>query len=218
MRNKAYTYALLIGIFPFMANGYINHKISQNLALYWSFELFSWLILPTAIFAYLFKYHGLKWQDLGIHRLVNDSNNIFYLAFSCMLFMMLSYPLYQLCVSISHLMVGQTPSLFSYESMQPSSRLLKWLTACYYAISAGVVEELYYRGLLYKITRQFKQANLWFILCSPLLFSLSHWEQGLNGLIETYLFGLVFGFCYLLIKNLWPLIAGHVITDVIWFS
>jgi len=81
------------------------------------------------------------------------------------------------------------------------------------AITAGVWEELLYRGFL-----------LWFltpltgivgaVLSSSLLFGLGHLYQGWRGVPRTALIGLAFAVGYALTKSLWWLMIAHALLDV----
>lgn len=215
--SKALIYAFLLGVFPFLVNGWINAKIHTNLTLFWGFELFSWVVLPSIIFGYLFKFQHLSWDDLGIHNKINHTKNIKTLFFLCVVAVLFTYPLNKICNQIAVAFVGNIPSYFSYHSIQPNILLLKWLSALYFALSAGIIEELYYRGLLYKIVKSASHPRLLYLLLSPAFFAIVHWEQGMDGILSNYIFGMCAGLFYLKFKNLWPLILGHVITDYLWF-
>jgi membrane protease YdiL (CAAX protease family) len=201
-----------------MVNGWVNAKIHSNLAIFWGFELFSWVVLPGIIFGYLFKFQHITWDDLGLHNKINRQKNLGTLVFLCVLAVLFTYPLDKIFTRIAVAFVGYIPPYFYYQSMQPNMLLLKWLSTIYFALSAGIVEELYYRGLFYKIAESTSNPKLLYLLLSPAIFAIAHWEQGMDNVLETYLFGIIASLFYLKFKNLWPLIFGHVVTDYVWFS
>ena len=84
----------------------------------------------------------------------------------------------------------------------------------YGAITAGVIEELVYRGLFWRLCARFSRPDLLYLGLGPLLFALVHWEQGLPGLLRSWLFGLLFAALYRWRAQLWPLIAAHILIDV----
>lgn len=216
--NKALIYAFLLGVLPFMVNGWVNAKIHTNPALFWGFELFSWVVLPCLIFGYLFKFQNITWADLGLHSKINRKKNLEALFFLCLLAVLFTYPLDKIFTRVAIAFVSNIPSYFHYQSMQPNMLLLKWLSTLYFALSAGIVEELYYRGLFYKIVEPTNNPKLLYLLISPAIFAIAHWEQGADGILSTYLFGMFASLIYLKFKNLWPLIFGHIVTDYFWFS
>lgn len=81
------------------------------------------------------------------------------------------------------------------------------------AITAGVWEELLYRGFL-----------IWFlvplagvggaIVLSALVFGLGHAYQGAAGILSTTLIGLAFAALYVLSGTLWWLMAAHALIDI----
>ena len=208
--------AFLLGIFPFMINGWINANIYQNVPIYWAFELFCWIFLPVVIFSYLFKYQDIKWADLGLHDKINGLKNQELLALLCLLLFFIDYPIYKLSLGFANSLI-QSQAVFSYQLIQPRVILLKILSVIYFAMTAGIVEELYYRGLLHKIAQSFRRSKMLYLIASPALFALSHWEQGAQNIVATGMFGFLSCLFYLKFKNLWPLIIGHIATDFFWF-
>jgi hypothetical protein len=53
---------------------------------------------------------------------------------------------------------------------------------------------------------------------SAAAFALIHWESGSREVIATFLLGVVLAALYLRIRNLWPFVAGHAITDMLTFT
>ena len=201
-----------------MVNGWINAKIHENIVAFWGFEIFSWVLLPLSIFLYLFKYRGITPTYLGLHGKVNGKENSEYLTSICLLMIFISYPLYLTSNFIAgHIVVPSQP-LFLYASVQPPSPFFKLLTALYYAMTAGIVEELYYRGIFFRIVQKLSHPRIFYLTLSPALFAIAHWEQGIQNILSTWIYGFVFCMFFLRFRNLWPLILGHIITDFIWFS
>jgi membrane protease YdiL (CAAX protease family) len=81
------------------------------------------------------------------------------------------------------------------------------------AITAGVWEELLYRGFL-----------IWFlapttglagaVLISSAIFGLGHAYQGWRGVLTTALVGLIFAVLYVASGSLWWLMLAHAIVDI----
>ncbi|MDE3115049.1 MAG: CPBP family intramembrane metalloprotease [Pseudomonadota bacterium] len=81
------------------------------------------------------------------------------------------------------------------------------------ALSAGVWEELLYRGFL-----------IWFlvpltgapgaIILSSLVFGLGHIYQGRRGILFTSLIGLLFAAAFVFTKSLWWLMVAHALIDI----
>jgi membrane protease YdiL (CAAX protease family) len=61
-----------------------------------------------------------------------------------------------------------------------------------------------------------KRATL-YVTVSSTLFGLSHFENGAVEVLSTGLFGVVAALFALRVRNLWPLIVGHFVTDFVAF-
>lgn len=200
-----------------MINGLVNSLIYQNALLYWAFELLTWIVIPTIILVLATRTAGLRFSDLGYHTAIRGQHNpgLFWLA--CVLFAPLCYGVYAGSYAFfGGLFPGE--GFFSYESIVPESGIQYFVVVIYFALSAGLVEELLFRGLLYQAFSGFRHSIALFLLLSPLLFSLVHWEDGLANLASTYIYGVFMAIAYLGLRNLWPLVIGHIFTDLVWFS
>lgn len=82
------------------------------------------------------------------------------------------------------------------------------------SITAGIVEEVIYRGFV-----------LWYLLLvmpawaavvvSSVVFGLGHSYQGRKGMVRVTLVGAVFAVLYLLTGSIWVPVAGHILLDVL---
>lgn len=217
MQKKRLVILFAMGIFPFMVNGYINSIIFDNPYAYWGFELFSWIVVPVMVFTIAFRYAGLRAADIGLHSRVFGFESIPLLAVTCALFSPVCLWVYRESHAVFSTMFSGEP-FFEYDAVMPEEGLLKTLIAIYFSLSAGIVEELYFRGMFYKVAHFFNRPIFLYVVASSLAFSLIHWEGGLSNLCATFVFGLFAAGAYLLIRNLWPLIIGHIYTDYVWFG
>lgn len=80
------------------------------------------------------------------------------------------------------------------------------------SISAGICEELLFRGFLMWYINEFSSIYLAIIL-SSILFGLAHSYQGWKGVVQSGLTGLVLAVIYLFTDSLWIPIALHIIGD-----
>lgn len=82
------------------------------------------------------------------------------------------------------------------------------------SITAGVVEEILYRGFAFWYLGQFMPA--WaVVLVSALAFGVGHSYQGVNGILRVTLIGIVFGLYYLLTGSIWLPIVAHALLDIL---
>jgi membrane protease YdiL (CAAX protease family) len=87
----------------------------------------------------------------------------------------------------------------------------------YLAITAGIVEEIFFRGLpfLYVIERfPAKIPTGTYVVTTALLFGAIHWENGGHEVVATFIYGVFAAAFYLKLRDLWPLIGAHALIDV----
>lgn len=207
---------VVLAISPLMINGYINAHIYQNPLLYWLFELFSWVGVPLVVWFIARQHLGITANDIGITNTIFEQKSIFLI----LLFSAILAPTIFLVYKQSYLFFEGLFSfepLFEYETMIPQSGILKFIIALYFSISAGLVEE-FYRALVHKLSTYYAHPQSIFVILSPIIFALPHWEDGMGNLCATYVVGLFLALIFLVSKNLIPLILGHIYTDMLWFN
>ncbi len=81
------------------------------------------------------------------------------------------------------------------------------------SISAGICEELLFRGFLIWYFKVFSVTALAVVL-SSVLFGMAHSYQGWKGGVQTGAIGLVLAFSYVLTGSLWIPILLHIMGDI----
>lgn len=79
------------------------------------------------------------------------------------------------------------------------------------SVTAGVGEEVYFRGFLFERLNRLSVPFL--LLVTSLSFAV--WHLSPVMLLHTFVMGLVFGWVYLRTKRLFPVIVGHTFVDVV---
>ncbi|MBS1668099.1 MAG: CPBP family intramembrane metalloprotease [Bacteroidetes bacterium] len=91
----------------------------------------------------------------------------------------------------------------------------KWLMY-FTAITAGIVEELLFRGYLIPRLQKFFKTAFWPIFISSALFALAHAGYGtFLQVIGPFYIGLIFAIFYNKYKNITPLIICHLTWDLL---
>jgi len=219
MQPERSRYILLtaIGIAPFYFNGYVNAAIADRPVLYWGFEAICWLVLPAIVLAVLVRSAGLRFADLGFHTKIFGGRSVAWLVLACAFACQMYYKGYLHAYEFARtLLPGE--SIFDYRSMIPERGLGRIAVVLYFSLSAAFVEEIYFRGLLLKIATFGRNAAATFMAVSPVLFALIHWKSGMANLAATYLLGLGVALAFVLVRNIWPFVAGHAFTDFMRFS
>jgi len=216
-RRNLYLACAATGISPYLVNGYVNSKVAAWPALYWTLEALFWIAIPAALFFVLVRRGGLRAADLGLHGRIFGRDSVALVIVACLIFCPLDYAVYSRAYEYFRTVLP-AEGLFHYQSMIPQSGAGRLLAALYFALTAGIVEELYFRGLLYRIAAFERWPATLYLALSPLLFAAIHWENGAASVAGAYVFGLLAASAFLVMRNLWPLIAGHIYTDYVWFG
>jgi hypothetical protein len=214
---RLYVACAALGIFPYLINGYINSKIAAWPALYWTFEVVCWVVIPGAVFAVLVRRGGLRAADLGLHGRIFGRDSVGLVILACLVLCPLEAVGYGHVYGYFRTFLPDE-GVFKYQTMIPDGGARRELIALWFALTAGIVEELYFRGLLFRVAGFFPAPRALFLALSPLLFAAIHWESGPANAAGAYVFGVFSAAAFLILRNLWPLIAGHIFTDYIWFG
>lgn len=84
------------------------------------------------------------------------------------------------------------------------------------SFTAGITEEFIFRGvLIYTLTLYVDFSDVWLALASGAMFGLAHAYQGVRGVIVTGSVGFLFGFLFLAMGVLWPIMILHVLLDLV---
>jgi CAAX protease family protein len=99
--------------------------------------------------------------------------------------------------------------------LMPSSSREKTLYGAV-AISAGITEEILYRGFLtYVLVTSFPEIGIWpSIVVTAFLFDLGHLYQGWSGMLRTFVLGLIMSLIYAATGTLLLCIIIHLLIDL----
>jgi len=82
------------------------------------------------------------------------------------------------------------------------------------SVTAGIVEELLYRGYTFWVLAHFMP--LWaVVLVSSVAFGLAHTYQGAGGVVRVTLIGVAFGALYVFTGSIWLPMLAHAILDIL---
>ena len=85
----------------------------------------------------------------------------------------------------------------------------------YVSLTAGVTEEIIYRGfLIFAIAYLFPNTSIWIVMLgASLLFGLAHTYQGFGNVIRTTIIGYFFSILYIGLGSILPIIVLHFLID-----
>ncbi|MBN2424918.1 MAG: CPBP family intramembrane metalloprotease [Calditrichaceae bacterium] len=200
-----------VGILPFLFNGLLNSQLLPNyIIIYWVFEFIFWIFLPFFVFIYSLRNNLIDFSIFGYFNTNKFVKEITFIVFVSIGFFLI----YFISQKLSHIifMENYFTLSFQYHDTIPKNQFLKLVVITYHSISAGFVEEFYYRGLLGVSIKGKK-----YILISSSFFSIVHWENGIYTMFPAFIVGILAAWIYYKYKKLWPLIIGHSITDFIYY-
>jgi len=208
---------LVLGLTPFFINNWLNEYLVDNPVIFWILDVFAWVILPASIAFILIRKHGMSFRDVGLGNPFTGMKESLRLINVAVIATVVLFFSHRVAFTGLSVFFPDQPT-FSYQTMIPGDGNTRYLVICYFAITAGIVEEFYYRGLLLRVVRCFDAKDSLYLLVSPILFALAHWEQGLAGVGASWVFGVLACIVYLRLRNLRPLITSHIVIDLILFS
>lgn len=202
---------------PLLLNGFYNVIITRSPAAYWTVELTVWVLVPW-LSLYGYRRAGGEFRDLGVvwPRTAGQAGKD--LIYGCIWGFVLLWvfrggrELGKSVFDENHFAVA-----FNYGSLIPESGWRETVVWIYFSLSAGIVEELYFRGILRRFFGQGRRAVMLFLAVSTLLFSVIHWENGVNDLLATGAFGLLAGICYVWHRTIFIPVIAHVVADLVLF-
>jgi membrane protease YdiL (CAAX protease family) len=205
----------IAGIAPLLFNGYVNASIAQWPAVYWSFEFACWIVVPILVLGTLYRSCGLRPSHIGLNGTIFGRRSMGLVILTCVVLSPLTLWIYKNSLNYFATFLPNE-GLFQYSSIVPPGGPVRTLVVIYLATTAGVVEEVFFRGLLYNVSAFLSSRVVpLFLIVSPLLFAAIHWESGPANTAAAYLVGLFAAAVYVVMRNLWPLIAAHIYTDYV---
>ena len=216
---------LIIGIAPFYFNGWYNAWFAATRpGWFWPVEMVTWIFLPALILIVVLRRHLASVTELGLDASIRGRQRRWMVLALVPVVSLLLFATDMLVArwANTNLPVGWPTPQFAYTDMipppAPGTRWWHLLAVAHFSVSAGVVEELYYRALFHRLFSEGRLASLMYVAISATVFAGAHWEGGLPRLLEAMVVGILAAGVFRVTRNLWPLIIAHAITDYYWFA
>lgn len=109
------------------------------------------------------------------------------------------------------------PRVIDYAGHIPETGILSVLVVFYFALTAGYVEEFFFRGLLGSIISDaFQHGRVIFIVLSAISFALIHWGSGLANVITTFMQGVLLSIVLVRTRDVRIVMLGHGLFWLKW--
>jgi hypothetical protein len=181
--------------------------------------LFPLPVLPLFLVGWgSLRLRHLKWRDVGLRR-----PHSWGITIGLAVLIGIGYQLLDILIIAPLLerLTGQAIELSQFGFLQGSLPALILLLALTWT-EAAFIEEMFFRGYFYnRLTDLFGRKRIGIVaalLVSSLVFGAAHIYQGVTGVLDTFLAGLVLCGLYLFSgKNLWLPILTHGMVDTVGF-
>ncbi|MRV70214.1 CPBP family intramembrane metalloprotease [Duganella sp. FT92W] len=213
----AITWALLPVIVIWQINGlYLASLAKISVPAFWLADLCQWILLPSLIVTALARKASLLPKHYGLDTAPHRWQA---LIVGALLVFITTYIAFVGTRNISWALLGHPPSYFSFPGVFPSG-LMGSVIWIYSAVTAGIVESIFFIGLPWLLYRHVRAApsRIAFALLATTVFAVAHWEQGPHVIIGAFFSNLVACFWYFLLGTLWPVAAGHILVDLVAFA
>jgi hypothetical protein len=176
-------------------------------------------ILPLFLLAWVsLRLRHMRWRDVGLRRPERWLPTI-----GLALIVGICYQMLDILViaPVLERLTGEALDLSIFKALQGNQLLLMVFLAVSWT-EAAFIEEMFFRGYLFnRITDLVGNEKLGIIVAlftTSLVFGAAHAYQGITGVVDTFLGGLVLGLLYLHARrNLWLPILTHGIIDTVGF-
>lgn len=224
-RRGALAALLAVGIAPFYLNGFYNTPLlAAGAGWFWGVEVFTWIVMPAVLLGVGWRRGLYTWDELGVSMRVRGKRRPW-----VWVGLMAGVPVAFWWVDVdtvlwahAHLPRGWATPAFRYvDVIPPPGPQTGWwrlLVLAHLCLTAGVVEELYYRAAMSRLFPRGWAGGAAYVVASSVIFAGSHFEGGLPNVAEAFVVGCFAAAVYRGTGNVWPLIVGHVVVDGYWFS
>lgn len=173
-------------------------------------DVFTMVVVPLSCLLALNRI-GITAARLGVDFQRRRSFAEFVAAsFICSIAMLFSVVVYNVVGNFA-----SSPTMLSRTRQNELGEFASVLMIFYYALSAGVFEEILYRGVLgYVLLTGGRIGIAAYVLVSSLAFCSIHTIVDAADLFSYLYFGMAAAVMYLVFRDLLPVIVGHVVYDV----
>lgn len=210
-------WALLPALAVWQLNGFYLPVVGRGGALlFWAVDGVQWIVLPAVMLGLLAHSAALRPQHYG---LALPEKNLWPLAGQGLMVFVTAGLVFLVARNLSWRVLGPSPGSFQLAQFFPQG-LAGAAVRIYAAVSAGLVESIFFIGLpwLWYSSASQRPSELQFTIAVSAIFALAHWEHGRHGVIAAFFAHGVMCRWFLRWKTLWPVVLGHTLIDLAVFA
>jgi len=177
--------------------------------------LYSYAVVCLAVIIFYLRKQKKTLRDLGLKRTGLTAHTLMVGILSALLWIAFNKWIYH--PFITHFFVVEPYTEYDFIRNKLSNLIITLIAAW---IIGGFYEEIVFRGFIQTTIREWfvkSRHSFWFAgLLTSILFGLYHWQQGIFGIVPSFLGGLLWTLLLWRYKgNLWYPIISHAIYDTI---
>ncbi len=193
--------------FPFLPETY-----------FWMADVFCFVVLPASL-VILLKLPLFPEYAIGKQKIRSEPPGT--LIFFSFILSLALWVAYSVSGYFANALIQDLSPIFpvriSYESHIPKNGFGAFLVVIYFALTAGLVEEYFFRGLLnIAMARNATKNVVLFVLVSSICFTAIHWGGGARNLLSSFLPGLVLAVTFVRIRDIRVCMLGHGLFWLKW--
>ncbi|HEX6317250.1 MAG TPA: CPBP family intramembrane glutamic endopeptidase [Burkholderiales bacterium] len=192
---------------------YLGAAFRASVPLFWFLDLAHFVLVPIASVWALWRFAGVRPPDYGLGPLAGRQPGAAALAVYALVVAAFAYG-YGFARILALFVPWEWPATgFLYSQAFPQHAAGGLALLAYLSLTEALAEEIVFRGL----PALWLRAHV-YPLASAAAFAAIHWESGTREVVATFLLGVVLAALYLRVRNLWPFVTGHAVTDILAFT
>ena len=205
---------LLILAMPLLLNDfYLLHVSQENIKLNIILDLLVYVFWQGSIVFLAYKAKWFNFSDLGIH--FKNLKKQISIGF---VFTVLAI-LISILILVSQRLIQKYTGIVLAENWYypPNPNWQVWqagMYVIYLAVSAGIFEEIVYRGIAISQLKKISQNTLFLVASSTFLFVIIHWSNGMVTWIQAAIFGSFWAYSFIKTGRLLPIMIAHFLYNL----
>jgi membrane protease YdiL (CAAX protease family) len=182
--------------------------------LFWAVDAFRFVLLPGAILLWLARAFQVSPSAYGLGRPRETDSWLEFVWILVSIAIILRF-VYHSASLVSWFLAGRPQTVSFYKEVVPQGPF-RAVAVLYLAVTAGLVEEVFFRGLpLLHLKMRFPAGipKGLYVASTAIAFGAIHWQNGIHEVVATTVYGLVAAVFYLNLRDLWPLVGAHALID-----
>jgi membrane protease YdiL (CAAX protease family) len=203
---------ILLLVWPLYLNDiYLICLDNTHIGLLWILDILFYFMIPVATIIWLESKGKISLSAYGLTKLPHPNSIIKGITLCLTLIIVFKFYL-------GPIINGLMPGKLFYGYIFPESQPFRFIIILYASLSAGVLEEIVYRGVVTTELRKHIQSKLLLVIFSCFIFAGIHWSEGPAKVTQTFIWAIIPTIWFLKERNLWGPIVCHFLYDFMIYN